>query len=379
MGSIHPSCWLRAATILIVVHFGSLTYAADSAAGIAAAENSDTLAASDPGDQSLPDAIVEELKAAAEHPEIDPCEVSEQDEGTWLDKSQTMVYQTVCGSVAWFDGFFGDRRFDRESGRTFGRIGLSAFWDQRDGIDPKLRFRARLALPQLEERASLMIGRGSDQELIEERPDLQDAVPGNFNSVEDDSFLVGLGYNRGQGLKRGFDFSVGVKVRLPPEPYVKAAFRRAWELSESTLLRIRPLAYWRYEEGVGTTLNVDIDHLFTKTSMLRWSNTANISQDPEVNGARWLTYLSLFRALSNRRAISYHVLAGGETEDEVKLQNYGFELRYRQRILREWLFIEFLTSLTWPKEFVTEQRESNIGVGVGFEMYFGPTPEKFMR
>jgi hypothetical protein len=336
------------------------------------------MATSDPKDQSIPDAIMEEIEEAAENPEFDPCEISEQDQGTWLDKSQKMVYQTICGSVAWFDGFFGDRRFDQQSSKTFGRVGLSGFWDERDGFDTKFRLRARLALPQLEERASLLIGRGSDEELIEERPNVQDTVPGNFNSVDDDSFLIGLGYRRGQGLKRGFDFSVGAKVRLPPEPYVKAAYRRAWDLSDSTLFRIRPLAYWRYDEGLGSTLHLDLDHLLSKTRMVRWSNSGNISQDPEVDGVRWLSYLSLYRALSNRRALSYHLLAGGETNGEVQLQNYGFEVRYRQRVLREWLFIEFLSSLTWPREFLYEERESNFGVGIGFEMYFGPVPESRM-
>jgi hypothetical protein len=376
MGSIRPSYWLQAVAILVVVHFWSLAAAADPAAAAPVAEKSAAATKTEAETEGpLPLAAAENSETG----DFSPCKASPGDAGTWLDKSQTMVYQTVCGSVAWFDGFFGDRRFDQESAKTFGRIGLSTFWDERDGFDTKFRFRARLALPELQERTSLLIGRGTDQELIEERPDLQDAVPGNFNQVEDDSFLVGLGYSRGQGLKRGFDFSVGAKVRLPPEPYVKAGFRRAWELNDSTLVRIRPLAYWKYEEGLGSTLHLDLDHLLTKTSMLRWSTSGNISQDPEIEGVRWLTYLSLYRALSNRRALSYHLLAGGETNADVRLQNYGFELRYRQRILREWLFIEFLSGLTWPREFLAEQRESNFGVGVGVEMYFGPVPEDRMR
>lgn len=379
MGSICPRDLLRAATILVVVHLGSPAIAAEQAAAAAAADDSASPVVSSPADQSLSDSIIAELEQAGDHEKINPCEVAEEDDGTWLDKSQTVVYQTICGSVAWFDGFFGDRRFDEQSPETFGRIGLSAFWDERDHFDTKFRLRARLALPALEERASLLIGRGSTEEIIEEKPNVQDTVPSNFNQVDDDSFLIGLGYRRGQGLKRGLDFSVGAKVRLPPEPYVKAAYRRAWELSDSTLVRIRPLAYWKYDEGLGSTLHVDLDQLLTNTSMLRWSNSGNVSQDPEVDGVRWLSYLSLFRALSNRRALSYHLLAGGETGGEVKLQNYGFELRYRQRVLREWLFVEALGSLTWPREFRDEERESNFGVGVGFEMYFGPVPEGQMR
>jgi hypothetical protein len=69
----------------------------------------------------------------------------------------------------------------------------------------------------------------------------------------------------------------------------------------------------------------------------------------------------------------------GETQAEVPLRNYGVELRYRQKILRQWLFVELITSMTWPREFLTEERESNFGAGIGVEMYFGPVPEHRLR
>jgi hypothetical protein len=105
---------------------------------------------------------------AAEGPETaSPCrEPVENAAANWLDKSNTVVYQTVCSSVAWFDGFFGSREYDRASAETFGRVGFSGFWDQRNGFDEHLRFRARYALPQLQKRTSLLIGRGTTRVAI---------------------------------------------------------------------------------------------------------------------------------------------------------------------------------------------------------------------
>jgi hypothetical protein len=113
--------------------------------------------------------------------------------------------------------------------------------------------------------------------------------------------------------------------------------------------------------------------------MLRWSNSGNVSQDREVEGVEWVSRLSLFQQLTNRRALTYGVLFHGETRSEVALRNYGFEFRYRQRILRKWLFLELLSSVTWPKDFLWEQRDPNFGAGIGLEMYFGPTPEEQLR
>ena len=52
----------------------------------------------------------------------------------------------------------------------------------------------------------------------------------------------------------------------------------------------------------------------------------------------------------------------------------GFELRFRKRVLREWFYIELSAGVTWPRELLIEQRESNIGAGLEFEMQFGDWP-----
>ena len=56
------------------------------------------------------------------------------------------------------------------------------------------------------------------------------------------------------------------------------------------------------------------------------------------------------------------------------IKDYGFELRYRRQIAREWLFIELLGRLNWPRDTLDELRESNIGVGIEFELQFGNWP-----
>ena len=65
------------------------------------------------------------------------------------------------------------------------------------------------------------------------------------------------------------------------------------------------------------------------------------------------------------------MFAQGQTAAEVELQNIGVDLRYRQRLAREWFFIELAIGVSWPREFLDEQRTSNIGVGVTLEMRFG--------
>ncbi len=286
----------------------------------------------------------------------------------------------MCGATAWFDGFFGDRRFDQATGATYGRISAGGYWDERNGWDTRIRFRARFALPSLRERGSIIVGRGDEQDLIDERNTSGgDPAPTPVRPDQEDSTFVGYGFDLLKSLPRSLSFSAGVRLDMPLEYIAKAKYRRVWQLSERNLLRLRPILYWKSEEGIGTTVNVDVDHVINSAFLFRWANFGNVSQYEEVEGVDWGTTFYLFQALSDKRALTYSTFARGETDAPVTFKNVGFEFRYRQRILRDWLFIEYIGGVSWPREFIDESRKANFGSGLRLEAYFGPAPDSWMR
>jgi len=309
----------------------------------------------------------------------DPCRQMDAQYESWVDQNQVRVYRTVCGTAAWFDGFFGDRRFDAATGETYGRIGLGTYWDERNGWDTKFRFRGRYAMPSLRNRGSFFIGRGDEQELIEGRDGVASApVPGTQNTQEDSTF-IGFGFEKFNSFTRGLKLSVGAKLRVPPEPFVKLKYRRTWELTERDLIRLRPIVYWKSEEGFGTTVNLDYDRVLTNSLLFRWANFGQVAEDEAVQGLSWGTTFYLFQALSRKRSFNYSVFARGQTDADVSFQNAGFELRFRHSFLRDWLFVEYISGLSWPRQFPEERRKTVFGAGMFLEAYFGPAPEEFMQ
>lgn len=309
---------------------------------------------------------------------VEPCSSAEAGEAEWIDSFQRGVYSGVCGATRWFDGLFGNPRYDQDSDATYGRLGVFETLDRRDKLDTRLKLRARYALPALQSRARITLGRGDEQQLVEERPtDSENPLPPSFNSVDDDAWLLGLGYAKQSGLQSGFDFGVGVRLRSSLDPYAKATYRHNFIFNTGTMLRFRETPFWRDSRGFGTTTQIALDHLLTPSVLLRWNNTGTFAED--TDGMEWGTSFTTYQSLSNRRAISYSALMRGETSADVPLQNYGVETRYRQRVFRRWLFLELSASLTWPRETLDEEREINPGVGIGFEMFFGPMPENSMR
>lgn len=339
------------------------------------------VAAAEPAPEAAPGSPEAEVAVIVPGPELGAefkCSEPGSDDNAWIDKVQRGLYKGVCGTAFWFDGLFGNPRFDQDSDQTFGRLGLFENYDRRDAFDTRIRLRARVQLPAMKERLRLTLGRGEEQAVLEERPaDSTSPLPTTFQDVKDDAWLLGLGYSKQSGFEQGFDFGIGIRLNTPVDPYVKGTYRRNFVFNEDTMLRFRETPFWRDSRGFGATTQVALDHLATDTVLLRWNNNATIAED--TDGVEWGTGFTAYQSLKQRRAISYSALLRIETAADVPIQNYGFEARYRQSVFRKWLFMELSTSLTWPREDLTEEREINPGVGLGFEMYFGPVADIDLR
>jgi hypothetical protein len=304
------------------------------------------------------------------------CDQPGSDGQAMVDKIQRGVYLGVCGTARWFDGLFGTRRFDQDSDQTFGRLGLYELWEDRDGFDTRARLRARIALPTAEQRLKLLVGRVDDREIVE-NSNPSGSLPSSFARVDDEVWLLGLGYSRQEAFRNGFDFGAGVRVRTPVDPYVNGTYRHNIAFTDATALRARQTIFWRDSRGYGETTEIDLDYLLTPRLLLRWDNSATLAED--VERLEWYSAGIAFQSLSTRRAISYTAFVRGVVNTDVPLRDYGVEVRFRRQAYREWLFLDLRSSLTWPRESLEEDRDINPGVGIGFEMYFGPVPEERLR
>ncbi len=168
-------------------------------------------------------------------------------------------------------------------------------------------------------------------------------------------------------------------MRTPIEPIVKIKYLRAWQVSERDLVRFRPIVYWRSQEGIGTTVSLDYDHALSQALLFRWGNFANASQDEEIEGLDWGSTLFLFQGLSKKSGVTYSMFVRGETGAEVPFKDAGLEIRFRQRFLRDWLFLEYNAGVDWPRFSAIEERRSNYSAGIRLEAYFGPAPDEWMR
>jgi len=355
----------RVGTIVIV-----LLLTACASTGRPDAEDNDEPAATavEPAEIELPadDTRPPEMAQQADEEE-------EPEEAPLLDRTQQSVHNVISNSALYFDSFFGETDLDEGSNVTRGSLAVAGQWDERDKFEERIRLHARIAMPALKERTRLILGRGDAEEFVDGTiTDDPNSLPARFRDFEDDEWLLGIGYSRNQRFSQGWDFSLGVKVRTPLEPYARATYRWNRTYGDSLLWRMRPRVFVQNQRGLGGSFNNTVDFAASERWLLRSGTT--LQAEDEIEGLAWTQLFAAYQSRSDRTGVSYAVFATGKTGAEVPLIDYGVELRFRRRIAREWLFIELLSFVTWPRELLEEERESNIGLGVEFEMQFGDWP-----
>ncbi len=286
----------------------------------------------------------------------------------WIDRFHDGVFRAVWRSAMRMDQWFGSQESEAAYLQTQGSIAPALLWDEFDGFQPKIRFQVDLPLPRLNERFHAFIGRVNREEYVTERAPGSGAFARQYGPVEDDETLFGIRY-RSPREGGHWDADAGLRVRSPLDPFVKGSYTFMKGSSESTLYTFRETLFWQNSEKAGLTSRVDIEKILRETWLARWTLSGTFSQRSE--GVKGYTSLTVLRGLPNRRAFAAELFTQGEFDADVPLGNYGLKLAYRRSLARDWLVMESRVSLTFPKDEPWQAREATIGVGIGFEMFFG--------
>jgi hypothetical protein len=314
----------------------------------------------------FPDLELEEPRQMA--PGEDECDW-DLEEQPIQEQSQEVLRSWSCHTFRWFDGWWGEE-IDYPENEVSGWITLGTEWRKYDGLDPRMRFRVRAPLPNMNQRWDVLFGR-VDEEAFVSDTEAQDETfynPGAVGRSLDEDWVLGLGKKR-RNKRKGWDWSMGVRLRWPPEPYVKLSYFYNTQPSEDTDLRLRQTFFWRSERGFGTTSRGDFSWGINTTNVMRWEGSGTVNEETE--GVRWFAGQTWYHLLKDRTAFSLLAFARGETDYEVGVKDAGFNFIYRRPFTRDWMYLSFGPNITWPREKAEDKRELNLGFGVWLEMEFG--------
>jgi hypothetical protein len=275
--------------------------------------------------------------------------------------------QSVRSTTEWLargvDGWFGDRPFSEGGKVSEGRLSLFLLTRQHETPDLSVRFNARVWLPNLQDRAFLFLGRDDSRETVTDQPDAlsrQQRLIRDNNA--DTTFFAGLGFALHDMVQFRIGFHGGLK------PYAHARVGHAWQLGDADRVDVRETLFWTLDDRIGSTTALSYEHNWSRTLVLRWLNSATITQDSKK--FEWSSSVGAYRSFGDQRLLSLEALCNGLQSSGVPVTDIGVQAKWEQPVHKDWLLGEILVGHFWPRASVQVERTREWALGAGLKMKF---------
>jgi hypothetical protein len=286
---------------------------------------------------------------------------AEPEETGMLASTRSTLKSTTEWLARGVDSWFGDQPFEDGGEVRDGRLSIGLFKRQDEKLDFRVRFNARVRLPNLQKRAYLFIGRDNEREVVADTPGAfsrQDRLLSE--SREDRSFFTGLGLT----LRDAFDLRLGFHGI---KPYAQARYKRPWTLSERDLVEFRQTFFWRISDRFGSTSVLSYEHALAPDVAIRWLSAATITQKTEKYD--WSSIVGGYKTFG-QKLLSLEGVISGRVGIGVPVGEYGVQTKWLQPIYRDYVLGELQVGYFWPRFDEVSERTRRWALGFATTMRF---------
>ncbi len=271
----------------------------------------------------------------------------------WADYPHCLVDSRTQSTVRWLDDWFGDPVEDEISKAYLRAITDFRVTDQGD-LTTAIRLRAKLALPKLNRRISLVFE--------DERPESESV---RQLSNENDSALS-LRYLI-KSLER-FRVDADLGVRSGPDVFARLRYRESWALTSEDQIRVSQTLRYGAKEKVRAINEIDYSHAFSEQGVCTIYHNVDYREEEYEQGILWGRGMLYAHSLNHLGAWSVGVGQEGVSKPKWQEQSRFAWVRYRQRFMRDWLFYELEPRLTQQRE---QNWKNEASITLRLEVQFG--------
>ncbi|WP_294035483.1 hypothetical protein [uncultured Moraxella sp.] len=293
---------------------------------------------------------------------------------TWVDKKHAQTKDWLGRTADSVDGWFGKQN-PKDPARLSLRVMMDTTWNEYDGTSIKPRIRAKVKLPTLEDRLSIMIGDDTlDYEQTgegvhnDERVNTPYEKDKRFDSrqTREDNSSLAVRWSKFR-KNTGIDVDVGLRS---DDLFVRARYKKDWQFANDYFARFEQM--YRYgsqsEHTALTTFTVGQPQSDTRTIANRTRLYYTHDGDEDIEWGNSLYQEHLWPSRLGERTLSYGIYTGGNIEDkQAHLNTYGPYVSYRQPVWRDWLFLQGDASYYNNK---TEDRDHHVSLFGRVEVVF---------
>lgn len=281
-----------------------------------------------------------------------------------LDWSRDQVADYIEGLNDGLDLFFaetlfGDEVIDDESSGSNGRLFFkSSRVKGEPSVDYQTGVNVKLVLPNTNNRFKFLIETEEDDDQNKES-DL-------LGTTDNVTYATALRFQLARSERWKTTWDNGISWEGEPVPFSRIRTRRI-QYYQLWHTRFYQSLYYRTNQGWGERTTYEA----TRPLNLRQHFRAGISASYKLNDDYFVLSngYGIFHEISDRAVILFGFGINGDTNGIEKVNAYTISTGYRREIYRNFIFIDFIPEVSWPRD---KNFEPTPAIRFDIEMIFGP-------
>ena len=239
---------------------------------------------------------------------------------------------------------------------TKGRLRFG--WEPRFGdlSEIDFRFRIRVKLPALEDRVELFL---SDEEDNGNQQAVKAARSDELGNR--DKTVLAIQYKQQEKDKMSYRIGLGRGSQL----YTRARYSNKILFNRQASLHYFAETNYYSSDQLGFEANAEFGYVFSSQSAFEINNSFRYKH--KLKNWIWRHEFQYLYVAKNESSYLFTAMVDGLSEPEYRKEQVLISIRYKRKVLREWLFIEIEPFILWLRE---ENFRSSPGIAIRTEIHF---------
>ncbi|WP_370279366.1 hypothetical protein [Pontibacterium sp.] len=261
----------------------------------------------------------------------------------WIEQHDNWT-ESFYDMVSSIDSFFAGDNYELLEHNSYLRLRLGARWEEDDGLSEDGDLKVRLDLPSMKQRWNLFIENQLDERETLESTNREDDIS---PSSDDDSFYGGI--SQEQDLEDWYlRPELGLRLRASLDPFARLKARRELDIDSAWHGQFQQSIYYFHSDGFGTRLQL----LFSRPAGERflWQVKSEAQWQENTHNTDLAQIFTLKQYLANRTTLTYELGFLGETKPSLRSSEHYINLRYRQPLYKDKLYLDVVPAVSWPRD-----------------------------
>jgi hypothetical protein len=276
----------------------------------------------------------------------------------WLESRRDDVSRNVSGIGRSLDDWLSGGAVGERSNESYLRLKVNQQVSANGAYFSTARISGRVDLPRATERWKLIFE--------SEQSHLDSLQNQRLSNIRPSEFSGGFSYElpeRNDGLR--FTHDVGVKGRIPLDPFYRFRTRYGYELNELWFLGVNNRIWYYHSDGWGQDTRVSFSRDIRDDMFLRFDTEVDYRH--RYNLFEFAQTVSLHRSLGERETLSYEGGVIGGSQPSPRMESYYVQTVYRKAIHEDWLVLELVPQLVMERK---ENWDPDPRFQLNLEIYF---------